>query len=140
MQENSIFTITPPDMQLLDIGPSSTILSTNPKFISEVEAVHEVLYKTVPVNLYHPNGNLNETNLAWALSVMRLSDTVFVDLTTATDFEILVCKMLDRDTVYIDEKNQRSDISKLFNSFREGYIIYDSIEDYKELALAGVAL
>jgi hypothetical protein len=140
MQENSIFTITPPDMQLLDTGPSVTIISTNENFIKDVESLHEQLFKTVPVNLYHPNGHITESNLAWALSVMRFSDTIFVDLDTATDFEILISNMLDADIVYINENMNRTDISKLFNSFRNSIMIYESVEDYKEIVIADISL
>lgn len=136
MRENSIFTITPPDMMLSVNGPSITIISENDTLIKEIEDLHESMFKTVSVNIYHCNGPVNEENLAWVISVMRLSDTVFVDLDTATELGIMTSIVTDSNAVYISKKNLKKGIVKLFNAMREGYTIYDSPEDYMEMVLA----
>ena len=136
MRENSIFTITPPDMMLSVNGPSITIISENDALIKEIEDLHESMFKTVSVNIYHCNGPVNEENLAWVISVMRLSDTVFVDLDTATELGIMTSIVTDSNAVYISKKNLKKGIVKLFNAMREGYTIYDSPEDYMEMVLA----
>lgn len=139
MEENSIFTITPPDMQLLEHGPSVTVLSTDSEFIEKIENCHERLYTALPVNIYHPNGPVTENNLAWVMSVIRLSDYVFIDLSTTQELGIITALLLDHRNVFIDEKRSRKDIAKLFNIV-EDYIIYESVEEFQEMTLAKVNL
>ena len=136
MKENSIYTITPPDMQLLDAGPSITILSTDTKFIEEVQKIHENMFKTVPVNLYHPAGEVNSKNIAWILSVMHFSDNIFVDLDTINQLGLIASIMHPSNKVFISKKNINKDIVKLFNTMKEGYIVYEDLEDYLHIMLS----
>lgn len=136
MKENSIFTITPPDMQLLDAGPSITILTTDNEFVEDVERIHESLFKTVPVNLYHPAGQVNSKNIAWVLSVMHFSDNVFVDLDTINQLGLVAAIMHDSNKVFISKQDKNKDIIKLFNSMKEGYTVYENLDDYMHIVLA----
>jgi hypothetical protein len=138
MKENSIYTITPPDMQLLDAGPSITILSTNVDFIEEVEKIHENMFKTVPVNLYHPAGEINNKNIAWVLSVMHFSDNVFIDLDTINQLGLVASIIHPSNKVFISKKNTNKDIVKLFNTMKEGYIVYESLDDYLHIMLSNI--
>ena len=135
MSENSVYIITPPDMQLLSSGPSVTALSTDPLFIQSVETVHESLFKTVPINLYHPDDEVNEGNLAWTLSVCKLSDNVFVDLDTINEIGLLTALMSDASLVLINRNNEKPLITKLLNSIKE-FTIYKSPEDYMDMVVA----
>lgn len=135
MSENSVYIITPPDMQLLSSGPSVTALSTDPLFIQSVETVHEGLFKTVPINLYHPDDEVKEENLAWTLSVCKLSDNVFVDLDTINEIGLLTALMSDASLVLINRNNEKPLITKLLNSIKE-FTIYKSPEDYMDMVVA----
>lgn len=136
MRENSIYTITPPDMMLSVGGPSFTVISEDTNLIKEIEELNESMFKTVAVNIYHCDGPVNEENLAWVISVMRLSDTVFVDLDTATELGIMASITSDVNAVYLSKKNTKKGIVKLFNAMREGYTIYESPEEYMEMVLS----
>jgi len=135
MSENSVYIITPPDMQLLCSGPTVTVLSKDPLFIQSVETVHENLFKTVPINLYHPDGDITEENLPWVLSVMRLSDNVFVDIDTINDFELLTATLSDVNLVLINQTNKKTEVIKLLNSIKE-FTVYKSPEDYMDMVVA----
>ena len=135
MRENSIFTITPPEMQLSDDGPTVTVISTNPEFITKVEAAHESMFKTVPVTIYHPGGPVNESNIAWVVSVMRFSDNIFIDLDTATDLSIIGAILSNGNVIFINKDRVRNDIAKLINSMQTDYQIFEEIEDYIEVIL-----
>lgn len=135
MRENSIFTITPPEMQLSDDGPTVTVISTNPEFITKVESAHESMFKTVPVTIYHPGGPVDESNIAWAVSVMRFSDNIFIDLDTATDLSIIGAILSNGNVIFINKDRVRNDIAKLINSMQTDYQIYEEIEDYIEVIL-----
>jgi len=134
MKKNDIFTITPPDMLLNTIGPTVTVISTNKEFIEDIEEAHEMVFQTVPVNIYHPNGDVRDHNLAWTLSVMRLSDTVFVDLDTATELGIMTAIISNANVVYI-EGEKRPELIKLFNTVKADYPVYDSPREYMDIML-----
>lgn len=135
MKENSIYTITPPDMQLLESGPSITVISTDEKFINDVERVHENLFKTVSVNIYHTTSDVTENIVAWLISVMYLSDNVFVDLDTINQLGLAASLLTESNVVYINQKNVNKDIVKLFNTMKQGYTVYDSLDDYMAITL-----
>lgn len=141
MRENSIFTITPPDMMLSDEGPSVTVLSTDEDFIKRIESIQENLFRTVSVNIYHPNGPVTENKLAWLISVMRLSDTIYVDLNTVNDIGLLTALLSSTEVACIDQGNKRRDIAKLFNSIaQEDLRVYDSLDDYLEMMMVKLSL
>ena len=138
MQENSIYTITAPDMMLLDKGPTITVISEDQKLIKEVERVHENMFKTVPVNIYLCDGPVNENNVAWVISVMRLSDNVFVDLDTVNELGTVTALLSDSNVVYISKNNVKRGMIKLFNSIRkDGFTVYESPDDYMQIVIAG---
>jgi hypothetical protein len=141
MRENSIFTITPPDMILNESGPTVTVVSMDESFINKIESINENLFKTVPVNIYHPNGEVTEKKLAWLLSVMRLSDTIYVDLSTVNDLGLLTSIFCGNEVIYINVDKKRKDIAKLFNSVQqEGFQVYDSLDEYLEIMLVRLGL
>ena len=135
MRENSIFTITSPDMRLSEDGPTITIISTDEDFVNYVESMYEKMFKTVPVTIYLTDGVVTEDKLAWLLSVMRFSETVFVDLATASDISILSSVMVDVNRALINTDGCRNDIAKVFNALGENAQVHDSIEDYFEFML-----
>ena len=129
MRENSIYHITPPDMKLLDSGPVVTVLSSNKKFLDDVERLHENIYKSVPVIIYNTNSPVNDNNIAWTVSVMRLSDNVFVDLDTVTQTELVASILNESNTIYFSKEDRQSDILKLFN-IRKEYTVYSDTDEY----------
>jgi hypothetical protein len=138
MSENSVYIITPPDMQLLSEGPSVTALSSDPIFIQQVETIHENIFKTVSINLYHPDGDVNDSNLAWVLSVMRLSDNVFVDLNTVNQAALVAALISDANIIFIANENNDSAVLKLLNT-SEQYTIYRNPGEYLEMVVANLA-
>ena len=129
MRENSIYHISPPDMKLLDAGPVVTVLSNNSKFLDDIERVHAAMYKSVPVVIYNANGPINDNNIAWLISTMRLSDNVFVDLDTVTQTELVASILNESNTIYFSKEDRQSDILKLFN-IRKEYTVYSDTDEY----------
>ncbi len=135
MRENPIYTVTPPDMLLPDNGPIISVLSKEKSFVDDVELMYENLFKTVPITLCHPNGNINEKNLAWIVSMMRFSDTVYADLNTITELGLVCVLTQETDNIImISNDKKRKGIRQLLNTMRE-YNIYESVEDYAHVML-----
>ena len=133
MRENAIFTVTPPELMLPSSGPMVTIVSSNIKFVQTIETLYDNIFNTVSVVLYYPNGKITDKNLAWMLSVMRLSDTVYVDLDDLDELGIALVLTADTKNVYINEKNKKSGVVKILNSI--GKQIFESVDDYSEFVI-----
>jgi len=135
MRENPIYTVTPPDMLLPENGPIISVLSSEIKFVQDIELLYENLFKSVPITLCHPGGNIDESNLAWVVSMMRFSDTVYLDLDKVTELG-LVCALTQKtnNVIIISKTSKRKGMQQLLNTMRK-YNIYDSIEDYADLML-----
>jgi hypothetical protein len=135
MRENPIYTVTPPDMLLPENGPIISVLSSEIKFVQDIELLYENLFKSVPITLCHPGGNIDENNLAWVVSMMRFSDTVYLDLDNVTELG-LVCALTQKtnNVIIISKTSKRKGMQQLLNTMRK-YNIYDSIEDYADLML-----
>ena len=135
MRENPIYTVTPPDMILPDNGPIITVLSNNEDFVQDIEHLYENLFKTVTITLCHPGGEVEDKNCAWIISMMRFSDTVYVDLNTITELGI-VCVLTQsyENVIMISNDKKRKGMRQLFNTMRE-YNIYESVEDYADIML-----
>ena len=135
MRENPIYTVTPPDMLLPENGPIISVLSSEIKFVQEIELLYENLFKSVPITLCHPGGNIDEKNLAWIVSMMRFSDTIYLDLDSVTELGV-VCALTQKsnNVIIISKTSKRKGMQQLLNTMRK-YNIYDSIEDYADLML-----
>lgn len=120
-------------MKLLDAGPIITVLTHDKDFLDDIERLHENMYKSVPVVIYNANGPINDNNIAWMVSVMRLSDNVFVDLDTVSQTELVASLMNESNVVYFSYKNRQPDLLKLFNT-RDGYTVYENTDQFSMMA------
>ena len=135
MRENPIYTITPPDIHLPEAGPVITILSSDKDFVKDIELLYNDFFKTVPISLYHTNGPIDDSNSAWIISMMRFSDTVYVDLDSISELGIVCVLTQDSDNVIIiSNANKRKGMKQLLNTMRI-YNIYESVEDYSNIML-----
>ena len=138
MRENPIYTVTPPDMLLPDSGPCITILSENKDFIKDIEYLYENIFTTVPITLFHPGGTIDDSNCAWIVSMMRFSDTVYVDLDDISELG-LICAIAHnkKGVIIINNKNKRKNIVRLLNTFSE-FCIFDTVNDYADMMLDNI--
>ena len=135
MRENPIYTVTPPDMLLPENGPIISVLSSEQQFLEDVELLYENLFKSIPITLCHPAGPINVGNTAWIVSMMRFSDTVYVDLDNITELGI-VCVLTQEtnNVIMISNNKKRKGMIQLLNTMPK-YTIYDSVDDYALLML-----
>ena len=122
-------------MLLPENGPIISVLSSEIKFVQEIELLYENLFKSVPITLCHPGGNIDEKNLAWIVSMMRFSDTIYLDLDSVTELGV-VCALTQKtnNVIIISKTSKRKGMQQLLNTMRK-YNIYDSIQDYADLML-----
>lgn len=142
MRENAIYTVTPPDMLLPESGPIVTIVSSKSEFIQQVETLYEHIFKSVSVTIYHPNGKVNEANMAWLISMIRFSDTVYVDMEDLNELAVAIVLLNCKNTVFVNQSNRKKGLTKLLNSTQNdnSFTVVDSIEEYSDVVLEGLGV
>ena len=100
-----------------------------------IELLYENIFQTLPITLCHPDGNIDEKNCAWVVSMMRFSDTVYVDLNNISELGI-VCVLTQKqdNIILISNGKKRKGMIQLLNTNRK-YNIYDSIRDYADIMI-----
>jgi len=138
LENNSIYTITAPDLMATATGPSISVLSTSDDFLREIERLHENLFKSVPVTIYHWPNDLN--NLAWLIAVMHLSNNIFVHMDTVNTAGLVSSLLTESNVVYINEnQSNRQDIVKLFNTMSDEHFVYHSADEYMTSIMSDMA-
>ena len=141
MRENAIYTVTPPDMMLPESGPIITVISSSADFVQKIELLYENIFKNVSVTLYHPNGKVTESNSAWVISMVRFSDTVYVDLDDVNELSLALILLSSKTTIFINQRNKKKGLVKLLNSMtiqNKKFTIVDSIDEYSDMVLESV--
>ena len=137
MRENSIFTVTPPDMMLPGTGPIITVVSSNKNFLQQIENLYENIFKTTAVTLYFTDGPVIDKNSAWLLGISKISDTVYVDLSDTNELGIIIGLMHSENTVFICNNTKRKELIKVLNCSRDRYTLVEDVSTYADMILEG---
>ena len=141
MRENPIYTVTPPDMILPDNGPIITVLSSDENFVHSIELLYENLFKTVTITLCHPGGKVEEKNCAWIISMIRFSDTVYVDMDDVNELSLSLVLLSNKTTIFVNQNNKKKGLIKILNTMtinEKKFTIVDCIEEYRDLVMENV--
>lgn len=137
MRENSIYTITPPDMLLPGTGPIITVISSDESFLQQINDLYENIFKTTAVTLYYTDGPVVDKNSAWLLGISNLSDTIYVDLRNTNELGVIVGLMYSDRTVFICNETKRTELIKVFNCSRDRYTLVEDVSTYADMVLEG---
>ena len=141
MRENAIYTVTPPDIMLPESGPIITVVSSNKSFVAKIESLYEDIFKSVSVTLYHPNGKVTESNSAWIISMIRFSDTVYVDMDDVNELNLSLVLLSNKTTIFVNQNNKKKGLIKILNTMtinEKRFTIVDCIEEYRDLVMENV--
>ena len=141
MRENAIYTVTPPDIMLPESGPIVTVVSSNKSFVAKIESLYEDIFKSVSVKLYHPNGKVTESNSAWIISMIRFSDTVYVDMDDVNELSLSLVLLSNKTTIFVNQNQKKKGLIKILNTMtinEKRFTIVDCIEEYRDLVMENV--
>jgi len=141
MRENAIYTVTPPDIMLPESGPIITVVSSNKSFVAKIESLYEDIFKSVSVTLYHQNGKVTESNSAWIISMIRFSDTVYVDMDDVNELSLSLVLLSNKTTIFVNQNNKKKGLIKILNTMtinEKRFTIVDCIEEYRDLVMENV--
>lgn len=132
--DNSLYTVTPPDLYLSENGLNVLVTSTNPVFVQDVQAILEHhIAGSIVFNLQEHE--TNSSSLPWFWHVSRTCEYMIVDLDTCAWEDILAAILKRRDNnhivIFYSAKGKRREAIKLINATSR-YTIFNSIEELNE--------
>ena len=141
--DNSVYTVTAPDLHLTDDGLSVLITSTNQEFLESVKKQFErYILQSIVFNVQ--DSQTTETSIAWMWYVSRTADLMIVDVDTCSWVDI--CTALtkevddDHEVIFFSEKNKKRDAIRLINATGKYLILrnVEQLEDFIKIQLLGI--
>lgn len=141
--DNSVYTVTAPDLHLTDDGISVLITSTNQEFLESVKKQFErYILQSIVFNVQ--DSQTTETSIAWMWYVSRTADLMIVDVDTCSWVDI--CTALtkevddDHEVIFFSEKNKKRDAIRLINATGKYLILrnVEQLEDFIKIQLLGI--
>ena len=141
--DNSVYTVTAPDLHLTDDGISVLITSTNQEFLESVKKQFE-MYIVHSIVFNVQDKQTTESNIAWMWYVSRTADLMIVDVDTCSWVD--VCTALtkevddDHEVIFFSEKNKKREAIRLINATGKYLILRDvgQLEDFIKIQLLGI--
>ena len=99
------------------------------------------MFKTVPITLCHPGGDVNDKNSAWIVSMMRFSDTVYVDMDDVNELSLSLVLLSNKTTIFVNQNQKKKGLIKILNTMtinEKRFTIVDCIEEYRDLVMENV--
>jgi len=128
---NTVYTITPPDLRLNTNGPSTLILGVNLENSKDYTDVFDKLFPEVEVNFFVRENEIDAQTLAWYRVMSGIASSVVVDVDNITSEELLIALQAEYDNnilvYWVSLENKQSDLMSLLNSYR--YQIFASATD-----------
>lgn len=124
--DNSVYTVTYPDLLMSDDGMSVLVTSTDENFIENVKGIFEKYIYTSIVFYVQPNKTNSET-LAWMWNVSTTCDLMIIDIDTCAWEDImaaLIKPTISNDGVmFYSSKYKRRETARLINATGTNLIV-----------------
>jgi hypothetical protein len=126
--DNSSYTVTPPDLFLSENGVNALIVSTDDNLIDGIKLLFEKYIMSSIV--FNVQKNTTSGNLAWLFHVSTSCEFMVVDLDTCKveDITSALLKSVDEShiVIFVSLKQKKRDLIRLINA-KSKYLIFSSI-------------
>lgn len=124
--DNSVYTVTYPDLHITDDGMSVLVTSTDNKFIDQVKGIFEKYIYTSIVFYVQPNKTNSET-LAWMWNVSTTCDLMIIDIDTCAWEDIMAAlikpTISNNGVMFYSSKYKRRETARLINATGTNLIV-----------------
>jgi len=124
--DNSVYTVTYPDLHMTDDGMSVLVTSTDSNFINSVKGIFEKYIYTSIVFYVQPNKTNSET-LAWMWNVSTTCDLMIIDIDSCAWEDIMAALIKpnyhNNAVMYYSSKYKRRETARLINATGTNMII-----------------
>tara|TARA_B100000035_G_C21036674_1_gene571377 strand:- start:1893 stop:2342 length:450 start_codon:yes stop_codon:yes gene_type:complete len=124
--DNSVYTVTYPDLHMTDDGMSVLVTSTDSNFIDSVKGIFEKYIYTSIVFYVQPNKTNSET-LAWMWNVSTTCDLMIIDIDSCAWEDIMAALIKpnyhNNQVLYYSSKYKRRETARLINATGTNLIV-----------------
>lgn len=138
--DNSVYTVTYPDLHITEDGMAVLVSSTDRDFIDKVKAIFEKYIHTSIVFYVQPKKTNSET-LAWMWNVSNTCDLMIVDIDTCAWEDIMAAlikpSITNNGVMFYSDKYKRRETARLINATGTNVIVrkVDDIDTFIRLQM-----
>lgn len=129
--DNSVYTVTYPDLHITEDGMSVLVSSTDDEFVQKVKDIFEKYISTSIVFYVQPKKTNSET-LAWMWNVSTTCDLMIVDIDTCAWEDIMSAlikpSISNNGVIFYSDKYKRRETARLINATGTNLIVRN-VED-----------
>lgn len=129
--DNSVYTVTYPDLHITEDGMSVLVSSTDGNFVQKVKDIFEKYISTSIVFYVQPKKTNSET-LAWMWNVSTTCDLMIVDIDTCAWEDIMSAlikpSISNNGVIFYSDKYKRRETARLINATGTNLIVRN-VED-----------
>ena len=134
LNNNSVYTVTPPDLTLNTIGPSVLLLGVDLENSKPFSDVYDKLFPEVEITFFVGTNGFEAKHAPWFRAVAGMASSIFVNLDNVSLEEVFLAMQAehdDRAVVYWISQNKVAPvIVGLLNSYQ--YLVYNSLDEIEE--------
>ena len=126
--DNSSYTVTPPDLFLHENGITTLIISEDTKLGDDIKLLFEKYIMSSMV--FNIQNKTTSGNLSWMYNISTHCDFMIVDIDTCKWEDIIAALLKEQDenhqVIFISPRNKKRDAIRLLNA-KSKFLIFSSI-------------
>lgn len=135
---NSVYTVTPPDLKLNTIGPSVLLLGVSLDNSKSFVDIYERLFPEVELTFYVSESGFSQENAPWFRAVTGMASIIFVNLDNITAEEVFLAMQAEHDNramvFWLAQEKIYPAMISLLNSYQ--YQVFNSLEEIESFLIA----
>lgn len=132
--KNSVFTVTPPDFQLTQNGPTVLLLGVEFDDITPYVNIYDTLFPDIEIVYMISEAGIDEDNLAWHRAAAGMASSVFVDIDNITTEELFLAMQLEQENkamvYWINQSDNNALLRCLLNSYQ--YQVFNNLQEVEK--------
>lgn len=131
---NTVYTVTPPDLRLNMIGPSVLLLGVDLDAAKEYADVYDRLFPEVEITFYVGEDGFTPDVAAWYRAAAGMASSIFVNLDNITAEEVFLAMMAEQDNramvFWVSKDKKYPAMVSLLNSYQ--FQIFSSLDEIEK--------
>lgn len=126
--DNSSYTVTPPDLFLPENGITTLIISEDTKLVDDIKLLFEKYIMSSMV--FNIQNKTTSGNLSWMYNISTHCDFMIIDIDTCKWEDIIAALLKEQDEnhqiIFISPRNKKRDAIRLLNA-KSKFLIFSNV-------------
>lgn len=133
--KNTVYTVTPPDLQLNVIGPSILLLGETLETSVPYGELFDKLFPEVEISVYVSDQGFNPDLAAWYRAAAGMVSSIFVNLDDITAEEVFLAMQAEHENrsmvFWLSNEKKYPAMVALLNSYQ--YQVFESLDEVEKI-------